>query len=326
MHGKGSGCMRFIVRRLALFVAVLLVMSMVIFVVVHVLPGDMATVIAGVNATPTQVSRLRAQLGLDKPLFMQYWDWLYAMCTGNLGVSMVSGRTVGELLLARAQITIPFVLIATVVSVCVGVSLGIVMSVSSNRWLTSIVHVFALIGGAMPALWGGMLLMLLFGKGVGIIAFLPSQGFALAGWSNPLQALASLCLPALSVAIIVAASFMRYTAHILQEQSKSGVVEMAMAQGMTRVEAIIRVGLRLSLPQLVSVVGLTCAQMITGVLVIENLFALSGLGSGLISDIGNRDYLSVQSELLLLTLVFLLIGLVVDIFHYVLDPRIRNAT
>lgn len=132
-------------------------------------------------------------------------------------------------------------------------------------------------------------------------------------------------LPALSVGVIVGATIMRYTRSALDDLAGSGYIDMARSCGMTRTQAVLHVGLRLATPQLVSVIGLTFASMITGVMVIENLFALPGIGNGLVTDVGNRDLIAVQSELFLLAAFFLLIGLVVDLLHRVLDPRLKTV-
>ena len=183
----------------------------------------------------------------------------------------------------------------------------------------------AIIGGAVPALWGGLLLILLFSRGTGLIGVFPSQGFPQGGWSDFGSALMSLVLPACSVGIIVGAGLMRYTRSALGGLASSGYIDMAMSCGMTRRQAVLRVGLRLAMPQLVSVIGLTFAEMVTGVMVIENLFALPGIGNGLVTDVGNRDLIAVQSELFMLAAFFLLIGLLVDLLHRVLDPRLKSA-
>lgn len=154
---------------------------------------------------------------------------------------------------------------------------------------------------------------------------LPAQGFPDNGWGAPLQALASLILPALATGVTAGASIMRYTRAAVGDKASSQAVDMAMACGMTRKQAVLRVALRLATPQLVSVIGLTFAQMVTGVMVVENLFALPGLGTMLVTDVGNRDLIAVQSELFLLATFFLLLGLVVDVVHRALDPRLKDA-
>ena len=154
---------------------------------------------------------------------------------------------------------------------------------------------------------------------------LPAQGFPDNGWGAPLRALASLILPALATGVTAGASIMRYTRAAVGDKASSQAVDMAMACGMTRKQAVLRVALRLAAPQLVSVIGLTFAQMVTGVMVVENLFALPGLGTMLVTDVGNRDLIAVQSELFLLATFFLLLGLVVDVVHRALDPRLKDA-
>ena len=154
---------------------------------------------------------------------------------------------------------------------------------------------------------------------------LPAQCFPDNGWGAPLRALASLILPALATGVTAGASIMRYTRAAVGDKASSQAVDMAMACGMTRKQAVLRVALRLATPQLVSVIGLTFAQMVTGVMVVENLFALPGLGTMLVTDVGNRDLIAVQSELFLLATFFLLLGLVVDVVHRALDPRLKDA-
>lgn len=317
--------MRFIVRRLALFVVALLAISVVVFAALRVLPGDMASVMAGLNSPPERVEQLREQLGLNRPLAVQYLDWLGALLRGDFGTSMLTGRSISGQVAQRASVTFPLIVMGLAIAMALGIPLGCAATLARGRRARGAFQLAAVIGGAIPALWGGLLLILLFGRGVGLISVLPSQGFPADGWDAPGEALASLTLPALAVGVIVGASLMRYTRSALGELASSGYVEMAMSCGMTRTQAVLRVGLRLATPQLVSVVGLTFAEMITGVMVIENLFALPGLGTGLVTDVGNRDLIAVQSELFMLAAFFLLIGLVVDLAHRALDPRLKTA-
>lgn len=317
--------MRFIVRRLALFVVALLAISVVVFAALRVLPGDMASVMAGLNSPPERVEQLREQLGLNRPLAVQYLDWLGALLRGDFGTSMLTGRSISGQVAQRASVTFPLIVMGLAIAMALGIPLGCAATLARGRRARGAFQLAAVIGGAIPALWGGLLLILLFGRGVGLIGVLPSQGFPADGWAAPGEALASLTLPALAVGVIVGASLMRYTRSALGELASSGYVEMAMSCGMTRTQAVLRVGLRLATPQLVSVVGLTFAEMITGVMVIENLFALPGLGTGLVTDVGNRDLIAVQSELFMLAAFFLLIGLAVDLAHRALDPRLKTA-
>lgn len=315
--------MRFLARRLLLFLATIVGMSVLIFLALRILPGDVAMVIAGTKATPERVARIRASLGLDGPLPVQYGRWAWDMLHGDLGTSVLTGRDVGSQVVLRMQVTFPLIALGLLIALALGIPFGCAYATVGNRRVKQTFHTVVIAFGAVPALWAGLLLVMLFGRGTGLIGILPSQGFPQTGWSHPVEALESLILPALTLGIIVGASIMRYTAAALTEVASSNVLDLAMACGMTRAQAMARVGLRVASPQIVSVVGLTFAEMITGAMVVENLFALSGIGSMIVTDVGNRDLITVQSELFLLSAFFLFIGLIVDLLHQVLDPRLR---
>lgn len=314
--------MRYLIRRLVLFVAALFGLSLLVFVALRILPGDVASVMAGTNATPERVAALRSQMGLDRPYPRQYADWLSGLMRGDMGVSAISGRSVASQIGSHASITMPLIVLSLIVALGVGIPLGCQAVLATHARVRGVLHALAIIGGAVPALWGGLLLIMLFGRGVGLMGVLPSQGFPDAGWRDPAAAIAALILPAVATGLVAGAAIMRYTRACLMSMEDSDAVAMAMACGMTRRQAMLGVGLRLSAAQLVSVAGLTFAQMVTGVMVVESLFNLPGLGAMLINDVGNRDLVAVQSELFLLAAFFLLLGVLVDMVHHALDPRL----
>nr|WP_301889472.1 ABC transporter permease [Bifidobacterium dentium] len=318
--------MRFLGKRLLLFVGALVGLSLLVFALLRILPGDVAAVVAGTNATAERLTSLRAQMGLDKSYAAQYGDWVLGLLHGDLGTSVVSGKAVSAQVSSRASVTFPLIVLSLLIALAIGLPLGCAAVLTRNVRLRGVFHAAAIVAGAIPALWGGLLLILLFSKGIGLMGLLPSQGFPDAGWAAPLSAMAALVLPALATGITAGASIMRYTRAAVGDMASSQAVAMAMACGMTRRRAVLRVALRLAIPQLVSVIGLTFAQMVTGVMVVENLFALPGLGSMLVTDVGNRDLTAVQSELFLLAAFFLFLGLLVDLLHRMLDPRLKNAT
>jgi peptide/nickel transport system permease protein len=318
--------MRFLGKRLLLFVGVLVGLSLLVFALLRILPGDVAAVVAGTNATAERLTSLHAQMGLDKSYAAQYGDWVLGLLHGDLGTSVVSGKAVSAQVSSRASVTFPLIVLSLLIALAIGLPLGCAAVLTRNVRLRGVFHAAAIVAGAIPALWGGLLLILLFSKGIGLMGLLPSQGFPDAGWAAPLSAMAALVLPALATGITAGASIMRYTRAAVGDMASSQAVAMAMACGMTRRQAVLRVALRLAIPQLVSVIGLTFAQMVTGVMVVENLFALPGLGSMLVTDVGNRDLTAVQSELFLLAAFFLFLGLLVDLLHRMLDPRLKNAT
>ena len=317
--------MRFLGKRLLLFVGALVGLSLLVFALLRILPGDVAAVVAGTNATAERLTSLRAQMGLDKSYAAQYGDWVLGLLHGDLGTSVVSGKAVSAQVSSRASVTFPLIVLSLLIALAIGLPLGCAAALTRNVRLRGVFHAAAIVAGAIPALWGGLLLILLFSKGIGLMGLLPSQGFPDAGWAAPLSAMAALVLPALATGITAGASIMRYTRAAVGDMASSQAVAMAMACGMTRRQAVLRVALRLAIPQLVSVIGLTFAQMVTGVMVVENLFALPGLGSMLVTDVGNRDLTAVQSELFLLAAFFLFLGLLVDLLHRMLDPRLKNA-
>ena len=324
--------MRFVLKRLALFVVALFGLSVVVFAALRILPGDVASVMAGVNSPPERVTQLREQLGLNRPLIAQYFDWMSALARGDFGTSILTGRSVTSLVGARASITFPLIILALLIALVIGLPLGCAAVLARSATVRAVFHVLAIVGGAVPALWGGLLLILLFGRGVGLLDVFPSQGFPLDGWGAPGSAISALVLPAVSVGIIVGASLMRYTRAALGDLASSGYIDMARSCGMTRTQAVLRVGLRLATPQLVSVIGLTFASdaQVVHSLAKWKRFALAQydfhVGNGLVTDVGNRDLIAVQSELFLLAAFFLTVGLVVDLFHRVLDPRLKTAT
>lgn len=318
--------MRFLGKRLLLFVGALVGLSLLVFALLRILPGDVAAVVAGTNATAERLTSLRAQMGLDKSYAAQYGDWVLGLLHGDLGTSVVSGKAVSAQVSSRASVTFPLIVLSLLIALAIGLPLGCAAVLTRNVRLRGVFHAAAIVAGAIPALWGGLLLILLFSKGIGLMGLLPSQGFPDAGWAAPLSAMDALVLPALATGITAGASIMRYTRAAVGDMASSQAVAMAMACGMTRRQAVLRVALRLAIPQLVSVIGLTFAQMVTGVMVVENLFALPGLGSMLVTDVGNRDLTAVQSELFLLAAFFLFLGLLVDLLHRMLDPRLKNAT
>ena len=318
--------MRFLGKRLLLFVGALVGLSLLVLALLRIMPGDVAAVVAGTNATADRLTSLRAQMGLDKSYAAQYGDWVLGLLHGDLGTSVVSGKAVSAQVSSRASVTFPLIVLSLLIALAIGLPLGCAAALTRNVRLRGVFHAAAIVAGAIPALWGVLLLILLFSKGIGLMGLLPSQGFPDAGWAAPLSAMAALVLPALATGITAGASIMRYTRAAVGDMASSQAVAMAMACGMTRRQAVLRVALRLAIPQLVSVIGLTFAQMVTGVMVVENLFALPGLGSMLVTDVGNRDLTAVQSELFLLAAFFLFLGLLVDLLHRMLDPRLKNAT
>jgi peptide/nickel transport system permease protein len=310
----------------------------VIFVILRILPGDTATIIAGKDASAEQVARLREKMRLNTPLITQYFDWIKGFFTGNLGVSAIDHTSISTSIYEKSLLTFPLCILSIAFSLLIALPIGITVGMrkknkvdGKNRanklgsfGFSNFFDYLLQAMSAIPALWAGLLLLLLFGKGVGMFPVLPSQGFPLGGFAvDWVGALTALLLPAFSVAIIVSSRIMRVTKTEIQKVSDADFIRFAMSTGKTRLNAMLKIGLRASGTAIFSTTALTFAEMLTGVVVVEKLFQLPGLATMLLHDIGVRDLIKVQSELLLLVLFILVLGIVLDLIASIIDPRIR---
>ncbi len=313
---------RYALTRGALLIAGLLVASVVIFLSLRVFPGDVAQLIAGSEATPAQVQAIREALGLERPLFAQYGDWIGGLFRGDLGVSMLTGASVGEELLQKAQVTVPLGLMAMVIAFVIAVPLGILAALLRGRAGGTAMNVGAQAVAAVPVIWAGMMLVVVFAVWLG---WLPAQGFPRAGWAEPWQAVRALLLPALTIGIVEGAMLMRFVRSATLQAASQDFVRTAAAKGLTRTAALVRHGIPAVGLSIITVLGLQVAGIVVGSVVIEQLFTLPGIGRMLVTDVGTRDLVKVQSELLVLTGFVLVIGFLVDLVHHVIDPRQREA-
>lgn len=313
---------RYVLSRGALLIAGLLVASAVIFLTLRVFPGDVAQLIAGTQASPAEVEALRTSLGLDKPLLAQYGAWVGGLLRGDLGTSLLSGASVGEELLLKAQVTVPLGILSLLVAVAIAVPFGILSALRRGRPGGTALALGAQALAAVPVVWAGMMLIVVFSVWLG---WLPPQGFPRTGWSTPGRALESLLLPALTIGIVEGAMLLRFVRSATLQAAGQDFVRTAAAKGLTRTQALLRHGIPAVGLSIVTVLGLQVAGIIVGSVVIEQLFTLPGIGRMLVADVGTRDLVKVQSELLVLTGFVLVVGFVVDLVHRAIDPRQREA-
>jgi peptide/nickel transport system permease protein len=314
--------LRFVLSRLVLLLLGLVVASALIFFTLRLLSGDVAQVIAGTQSSPAQVAAIRKALGLDEPLTTQYGSWLLGLVHGDLGRSLVTGSSVSSQLAQKMSVTLPLAGLALVVGLAFGVPLGVVSALRRRRIGGTVISVIAQALAAVPAVWGGMILIAVFAV---TLRILPTQGYPTAGWAAPGRALESLVLPALTIGVIEGAVILRFTRSATLDALGQDYVRTAAAKGLTRTQAVIRHGLPNVMLSVVSVLGVQIAGLIVGAVLVEQLFALPGVGRMLVSDVGVRDLTKVQGELFALTAIVLVIGFVVDIVHRVVDPRQREA-
>jgi peptide/nickel transport system permease protein len=315
--------LRYALIRGALLIAGLLVSSVLIFLTLRVFPGDVAQLIAGTQASPAEVDALRESLGLNRPLPAQYLEWIGGILRGDLGTSLLSGASVGEELALKAQVTVPLGLLALLIAVVIAVPFGILSALLRGRRTGTALSVGAQALAAVPVVWAGMMLIVVFSVWLGA---LPPQGFPRTGWSTPAKALESLLLPALTIGIVEGAMLMRFVRSATLQAAGQDFVRTAAAKGLTRTRALIQHGIPAVGLSIITVLGLQIAGIIVGSVVIEQLFTLPGIGRMLVADVGTRDLIKVQSELLVLTGFVLVVGFVVDLLHRAIDPRQREAS
>lgn len=313
---------RYTLTRGVLLIAGLLVSSVLIFLTLRVFPGDVAQLIAGTQATPATVESLRESLGLNRPLIAQYGDWIGGVLTGNLGTSQLSGASVGAEIAQKAQVTVPLGIMALVIALLIAVPFGVGSALLRGRAGGTTINVTAQALAAVPVIWAGMMLIVVFAVWLG---WLPAQGFPRHGWDQPWQALRALLLPALTIGIVEGAMLLRFVRSATLQARGQDFVRTAAAKGLSRNRALIQHGIPAVGLSIVTVLGLQVAGIIVGSVVIEQLFTLPGIGRMLVVDVGTRDLVKVQSELLVLTGFVLVIGFIVDLVHHFVDPRQREA-
>lgn len=312
----------FLLRRLGLLVASLAVASLLVFALLRVFPGDLAQVMAGTQATPASVAALRHQLGTDRPLVTQYGSWVGGVLHGDFGTSPLSGASVGGQLAEKFAVTGPLVLVSMALAVALAVPGGILAAAANRRRLGLVLSLVSQVGIAVPALWLGLVLALLFAVR---LHWLPAQGFPVDGWADPGRAVASLVLPAVTLALAEGAVLLRYVRSATLEVLHQDWLRTARAKGLTRAQALLRHGVRNAALSVVSVLGLQIATLLVGAIVVESVFNLPGVGQLLVRDVGNRDLVAVQGEVLVLGAAVLVIGFAVDVVHQLIDPRLRRV-
>jgi len=313
---------RYALARLTLLVLGLFVASVLIFVTLRLLPGDVAQMIGGTSATPAQIAAISERLGLDRPWPVQYAEWIGGLFRGDLGRSLVTGTPVADELARKAQVTFPLGALSLLIALLISIPLGVLSAMRRGHASGTALGVGAQALAAVPVVWAGMMLVVVFAVWLG---WLPAQGFPRSGWSDPGTALRALLLPAITIGVVEGAMLLRFVRSATLQAVGQDYVRTAAAKGLTRTQALLRHGLPNVGLSVITVLGLQVAGIVVGAVVIEQLFALPGIGRMLVADVGARDLPKVQGELLVLTAFVLVIGFVVDLVHRAIDPRQREA-
>ena len=303
---------QYLSRRVAAFVATLFVVSLLVFVVIRVLPGDPAQVIMGTEGNPEATARLRTSLGLDRPLVVQYVDWLAHAVRGDLGVSIQYDVPVGRLIMSRLPVTLPLTLLAAAFMVATAVPLGLYAATHHRRVGDYVTMVISQLGISVPSFWAGLLLILAFSVHLG---WAQSGGFR--GWR-------SLILPAIALGMFQAAVLVRATRSAVLDVMREDYVRTARAKGVPEGVVVVKHTLRNALIPIVTVAGLQVGQLLAGSIILESVFVLPGLGRLALGAITARDLPVVQGVTLFVASSIVAINFLVDLAYSALDPRLRH--
>ena len=310
---------RYILRRLLQSIPVIFFSTFLVFLVIHLIPGDAAVVLAGPNATAEALTAIRKDMGLDQPLLVQYFVWVGHLLQGDLGRSTLSGQPISKLLQARAPATIELTLTAMLISMLIAVPLGILSATHVRgrlEWLISTIQSLWL---AIPNFWAGILAIIIFSL---ILRWLPPGG-RVADGSDLGGSIKSLILPATTLSLYLAAGLSRFIKFNLLEVFFDDFVRTARAKGLSNAAVMYRHALRNAMLPVITILGVQFASLLGGTVIIESVFSWPGVGGLMLDGISNRDYAVVQGGLLLLVLLFIIINLLVDLTYALVDPRIR---
>lgn len=313
----------YVVRRLLLTLPLLFLVTLLSFSLMHLIPGDPATVILGPESTPQDRADLRHKLGLDKPLAEQYAVWMGGLLKGDLGHSLVDNQPITKLIKQRMPATVELAILTLVVSLLVAVPAGIFAATRRGRWEDYVGTTFSLSGLSLPPFWLGLMLILFFA--VKLKNFLPAGGYVPFG-ENLGQNLRFMVLPAVATGLREAAVLMRFLRSSMLEVLKLDYVRTARAKGLQERLVIFRHVVRNALVPVVTAMGLQIAGLLGGLVITETIFTIPGFGSMLVNAIFTRDVPLVQGAVLVAALIVVVVNLVVDLLYGLIDPRIQVAT
>lgn len=310
----------FALRRFLGFAATLFLAALVLFALLDLLPGDPAQFILGISATPESLATLREQLGLNAPAYQRFFGWIWGMLQGDFGMSYTQRAPVAQLIWDRLGVTLPLSIFAMVISMAVGLPLGIIAARRRGKPLDTAIMVLAQTGVAIPNFWFGMLLTLLFAV---TLRWLPPGGFT--PWDeNPGLAFRGLILPSVALALPQASILARVMRTALVDVTGQDFIRTARAKGLTTGQAVWRHGVRNALLPVLTILGLQFAFLVAGTIIVENVFYLPGLGKLIFTAISERDLILVRGATIILIIAVTLTMLVTDIAYALVDPRLRE--
>ncbi|MEN1760617.1 nickel ABC transporter permease [Anoxynatronum sibiricum] len=301
----------YIMKRLLQAIPVIFLVTVLTFSLVHLVPGDPALMRAGEDATAEQVEAIREAMGLNEPIHKQYIKWVSGIVRGDMGYSLQDGRPVFSTLIQRLPATMKLVMASFIVSIGIGVPVGILSAVKQNTFADSFARVFALLGISMPNFWMGLMLMLIFSYS---LRMLPASGSG---------TLAHLIMPAIALGMPGAGIITRLTRSSMLEVMKQDYIRTARAKGLRRQLVIYKHALKNAMLPVVTVIGVQLGSRLGGSVIVESIFAYPGIGRFAYTRLLARDYPMIMGNLFIFAMIFILINLITDILYGFLEPRIR---
>ncbi len=315
--------MNYLTRRLVTFPLVLIGVSLIVFVAIRLVPGDSITAMLGTEAgllTPRQRDALAAYFGIDQPWFIQYWRWLYDLFQGDLGVSVTYGRPVLDVILERFPLTLELALLSMIIALLVGVPAGVYAATHNEQPSDLGVRIIAMVGQSTPNFVLGLVIIYILSAGFGI---LPVMGVFTPIWQDPLTNLSQMILPAITLGFAFAASVTRISRSAMLDILSDDYVRTARSKGASARSVIWKHALPNALIPVVTLSGIEFSYLLGGAVIVEQIFALPGLGRLVLDAILQRDYALVQGTVLFIAFNVMLVNLLVDLAYAALDPRIR---
>ncbi|MGH7312278.1 MAG: ABC transporter permease [Candidatus Rokuibacteriota bacterium] len=318
---------KYVIRRLLLFIPSLLGASLLIFLLLRVVPGDIAEILVYQTGSESsavqekQIQQIRAELGLDQPVALQYLSWLGGAIRWDFGYSYTQRRPVTEILWERFPRSMELALLTIVVAVLWAVPLGVISAVRQNTWLDHLVRVVSISGLSLPIFFTGVMILYALVRTFGWMPPLEFVSFL----DDPTENLKQLVWPTLAQAYYISAPIMRLTRSQMLEVVRQDYVRTARAKGLAERAVVYRHALSNSLLPVITFIGWWGGRLLGGIVIMEIIFAVPGMGTALVQAVSYRDYPTVQAIVLVMALVFLTVNLVVDLLYAWLDPRIRYA-
>jgi len=312
----------YIIRRTLFLIPILLVASIIVFIIGHSMPGDPASIMLGTEAAdPEKLESARRQLGLNKPLYLQYFDWVTGVLRGDLGVSLRTEKPISDLILNRFPYTIELAIYALVMSLLIAIPIGTLSAAIDSDLLEWLVQLIMLAGMSIPAFWSGIVAILFFSVYLDVFPLVNFPHI----WEAPLKNLFSLFLPALVLAIPNAAVFTRMARSSSLETLQEDYIRTARSKGLSETRVLFKHLFKNALIPLVTLIGIRMGYLLGGSVIIEQVFSIPGLGRLGVQAIFQRDYPVFQSMVLIITTSFVIVNLIVDVLYAYIDPRIRYS-